>query len=128
MDFLFEYGDAPPDLTITLSGRATPESFRQLVHALRADPRTQRGMVILIDIAALDVSGFGEGQMREAVDPVAEYDWMRPAVAVALLAPTDERFAAATMWRAHLGGSRSNRRVFRSREAALDWLAQKREG
>ena len=127
MDYTIEYGEAAPEMTITLAGRATPADFHRLVRALQADPHTRPGMTILIDISNLDVSGFRDAEMREAVEPVAEYDWLRPARGVALVAASDEQLAAATLWRAYLGGSTSNREVFRSRESAHAWLTERHQ-
>ena len=80
---------------------------------------------MLVDLSALDVSSFTGDEMLVALQPVAAHDWLRPALAVALLAPSDAAFEAATRWRAHLGGSRSRRAVFRSREDALTWLSER---
>jgi hypothetical protein len=53
---------------------------------------------------------------------VVERDWYHMPSAVAIIAPSDGAHTAALRYRAHLGGSRSNRQVFRSRDEALVWL------
>jgi hypothetical protein len=126
VEFTIEFGGFPQDVTIALAGAPSPPDFTRLVEALGADPRARAGMAMLVDLAALDVSSLTEEEIAQGIQPVAARDWAEPALAVALVAPTDPVFQAATLWRAHLGGARSRREVFRSREDALAWLRGQR--
>jgi len=125
VEFSIEPGDDPVDLEISVTGVPTPGDFRRLMEALEDDPRAHAGASMLVDVSALDVSVFGDNELMVAsTAPVSVRDWMHPALAVALVAPSDAAFEAATRWRAHLGGTRSRREVFRTREDAVGWLGQ----
>jgi hypothetical protein len=47
---------------------------------------------------------------------------LRMLSAVAIIAPNEETFSAVREYRAHLGGSKSNRHLFGSRFEAVAWL------
>src|SRR5258708_18588882 len=51
---------------------------------------------------------------------------LRPPLGLVILAPDEQTFKGAIFTRAQLGGSRSRRGVFVSREAALAWLGEQR--
>jgi hypothetical protein len=79
-------------------------------------------MTILADVAALDTSALPDGAVQGLAELVVERDWYRMPSAVAIIAPDQQTFDAALLYRGHLGGSRSNRRVCRSRVEAIAWL------
>jgi hypothetical protein len=122
MSFKLVFGGDPQDLTITLSGRADSAGLQQLDAALRADPRFKAGLAILVDVTALDASGLTEESLLDASERVLLRDWSARPLAVAIFAPNPATFATAALYRAHLGGTRSRRRVFTSATAASDWL------
>jgi hypothetical protein len=126
VEFTIEFGGFPQDVTIVVSGSALPLDFVHLARALGADPRARAGMAMLVDLSALDASSIDADLMLEGAEPIVARDWAQPPLAVALVAPSDPLFEAATLWRAHLGGARSRREVFRTREAALAWLEKQR--
>jgi hypothetical protein len=126
VDFTIEFGGFPQDVTIVLAGPSSPLDFVRLARELNADGRSRAGMAILVDISDLDVSELDDDEMVDAIEPIAARDWAQPALAVALLAPTEPVFTTATLWRAHMGGAKSRREVFRSREYALAWLREQR--
>jgi hypothetical protein len=125
VEFEVEFTDAgiPADLEITLSGVPTPESFVRLNERLTEDPRFRSGMRILADLTALDASELSEPEVQRLSESVVERDWYRLPAAVAIVAPDDQTYNAAFLYRAHLGGTSSNRRVFRGRVEAVAWLA-----
>jgi hypothetical protein len=51
-------------------------------------------------------------------------DWNYPPGAVAIIAPDDQTFGAVQEYRAHLGGAKSNRQLFRNRADAVTWLEE----
>jgi hypothetical protein len=122
----FRYGDGPADIEITLSGAPTPDTFVKLNKRLTEDPKFRSGMTILADLAALDASELPVGEVQSLAELVVERDWYRMPSAVAIIAPDQQTFDAALLFRAHLGGSKSNRRVFRSRVEAIAWLEEQR--
>lgn len=127
VEFSISSGQVPVDVEITCSGRPTPGDFQRLMEALEDNPRARTGAAMLVDVSELDVSSFADSEVMVAsTAPVSVRDWMQPALAVALVAPSEAVFEAATRWRAHLGGRRSRRAVFRAREAAVEWLRQQR--
>jgi hypothetical protein len=61
-----------------------------------------------------------EGQVQSLTEHMVERDWNYAPSAVALIAPNEETFSAVRAYRAHLGGSKSNRHP--SRAEAVAWL------
>ena len=126
MEFTIEFGGDPQDVTITLSGVATPGSFRRFNEARLSDERFRKGLVILLDASSLDTSQMSEVMFQEAVEPMLEREVNHPPLALAILAPDARTFKDAVLTRAHLGGVSSHRGVFASREHAVSWLSQQR--
>jgi hypothetical protein len=96
VEFAIEFHDAADgaDVEITLSGGATPESFRQFAETLGRDPRYRAGLRMLVDVSAFDVASLTDEQLQSLAQPVLERDWYRPPAAVAILAPEDRLNAA----------------------------------
>jgi hypothetical protein len=126
MKFTIEFGGDPQDVTVTFSGVADLPGFRRYNDTLASDPRFRAGMMILVEASALDTSQMSSESVQAASEPVSERDWHHPPRAVAIVAPDRRTFDDFGYARAHQGGSRSRRRIFRSREAALDWLNEQR--
>lgn len=126
MEYSFEFGGDPQDLTITMSGRTTPQDLRRMNTELIADPRYRTGLAIFVDLSRLEASGFDEDGFRFATGPIAERDWQHPPLAIAILAPDPETFDAARLYSAYLGGSASGRAIFRERDEAIAWLRDRR--
>jgi hypothetical protein len=112
-------------LEITLSGVATPSAFRQLADTLARDARFRAGLTMLVDVSALDTSALGDDGLQRITEPAAERDWYHPPAAVAIIAPNEKTLADARAYRAHLGGSRSRRQVFKTRTDAVTWLEER---
>jgi hypothetical protein len=125
-EIVFRPEDGLADIEITLSGAPTPDTFVKLNERLTEDARFRRGMAILADLTALDTSELRVGDVQSLADLVVERDWYRMPSAVAIIAPNQQTFDVALLYRAHLGGSKSNRRVFKSRAEALAWLEDQR--
>ena len=126
MEFTIEFGGDPQDVTATFSGVADLAGFRRYSEELASDPRFRAGMMILVEASALDTSQMSIESVQAASEPMIERDWKYPPLAIAIVAPDPRTFEDASQSRAHQGGSGSNRRVFRSREAALSWLEEQR--
>jgi hypothetical protein len=122
----FTDGGAPADIEITLSGAPTPESFVSLNKRLTDDPRFRAGMTMLVDCSGLDTSALSEAALEGLSQPMLERDWHYPPAAVAIIAPDEMTYTAVRAYRAHLGGSQSNRYVFRSRAEVVAWLEQQK--
>jgi hypothetical protein len=82
-------------------------------------------LTILADLAALDTSELPDGEVQSVAELV-ERDWYHMPSAVAIILPDQQTFHAALSYRAYLGGSSSNRHVFRSRVDAVAWLEEQR--
>lgn len=126
MNYSIEFGGHPQDLTITLSGSADPRSILELVDDLVAHPEHRAEMLILTDLSGLDTSSITLEQYEAVADVLAGRDHRFPARAIALVAPPGRTFDDAMQHRAYVGGSRSRREVFTSREAAIAWLERQR--
>ena len=105
-------------------GVPTAAEFAKLNEQLLSDSRFRAGVTILVDCTALDTSGMSDEDVQELTEPMVQRDWHFPPSAVAIIAPGDRIFESARSYRAHLGGSRSHRQVFRSRAEAEAWLAE----
>jgi hypothetical protein len=121
-EIAFQDGTGLADVEITLSGAATPEGFFRFTETLQGDPRFRAGLRLLVDLTAFDASALPSGGVDRLSEPVLERDWEHLPAAVAIIAPDPQTFEAARLYRANLGGSRSNRHVFRSRAEAVAWL------
>ena len=126
MNYSLEFGGDPQDLTMRLSGALDPLSIRAFVVDLMAHPDYRPGMRIMVDLSDLDTSSITEEEYERVSDVISDRDHRFPAKAIAIVAPTERAFDDATRHRAYVGGSKSGREVFRSREEAAAWLAQQR--
>ncbi len=127
MEFSIDFGgDGPQDVTVTFVGVATPAGFVRYNAAQSAEPRSFAGMLVLVDVSALDTSQLTDDELQALSAPMIEREFEYPPLAVAIVAANESTFAAAIHHRAHLGGSKSRRDVFASREAALVWLEARR--
>ncbi len=124
--FTIAFGGSPQDVTIMLSGVATPGGFRRFNEARLSDERFRGGLAILLDASFLDTSQMSESMFQTALEPMLEHELIEPPLALAIVAPDARTFKDAVIARAHLGGRRSHRAVFASREEALLWLEQQR--
>lgn len=126
MNYSLEFGGAPQDLTMTLTGAVDTQSIRTFVVDLVANPEYRAEMLILVDLSGLDTSTITEAEYESVSDVISGRDHRFPAKAIAIVAPGARTFADAVRHRAYVGGSKSHREVFRNREDATAWLAGKR--
>jgi hypothetical protein len=126
MRYTFDFGGEPQDLTIVISGHATPLDLHRLNDDLRSDRRFRAGLVILVDASDLDVSALTLDALEVASAPIAERDAVAPPLAVTIVATDPEVLARAAHYRAFLGGSASHRRAFTSADEATGWLHEQR--
>ena len=123
-EIAFQDGTGLTDVEIALSGVATPAGFFRFTDTLQNDPRFRAGLRLLVDLTGFDATALPSGGVAELSEPVLERDWEHLPAAVAIIAPDPQTFEAARLYRANLGGSRSNRHVFRSRAEAVAWLEE----
>jgi hypothetical protein len=126
VEFEISFSDAgrPADVEIAVTGVPTAAAFAKLNEQLTGDQRFHAGLKMLVDCSTLDTSRVSAEDVQQLTEPMVIRDWHFPPKAVALIAPDDRTFEVARSYRAHLGGSRSNRQVFRSRAEAEAWLAE----
>ncbi len=118
----FRDGDGPADIEEKLTGVPTEAGFRLLNERVMSNPRFRAGLKILVDCAALNTIGLSNQDLQSFSAHMAVRDWEFPPAAVAIIAPDDQTFEAVQAYRAHLGGSKSNRQLFRTRADAIAWL------
>ena len=129
MDFNIEFREQGlPDVEIALSGVLDIAGFRRLTETLAVDPQFRAGLTLLVDLSELDTADLSADGVENMTAPMVERDWYHPPAAVAIIAPDADTVDAARAYRAHLGGSRSNRHIFRSREDAVEWLEEQNRG
>jgi hypothetical protein len=128
MEFEVEYidGAGPADIEEMLAGVPTEDGFRLLNERVMSDSRFRAGLKILVDCSALNTAGLSSQEVQSLSEHMVMRDWNYPPAAVAIIAPDDQTFSAVQEYRAHLGGSKSNRQLFRSREDAVAWLGDQR--
>ena len=126
MEYTIEFGGDPQDVTITQRGAADLPSLRQFNADLMQHARYRGGLLLLFENSSLDLSGLSDSELEEAALDVVERDWNASPKAVAIVAPDPQTHAREREIVAHLGGSRSGRRIFTSREAAVAWLREQR--
>jgi hypothetical protein len=124
MEFDFAFTDGPADIEETLAGVPTEDGFRLLNDTVMSDPRFRAGLKILVDCSALDTTGLSNQEVQSLSEQMAARDWAYPPAAVAIIAPNEGTFSTVQEYRAHLGGSRSNRQLFRNRADAVAWLEE----
>ena len=126
VEYTIEFGGDPQDVTITQRGAADLSSLRQFNAELTEHPRYRGGLLILFENSSLDLSGLSDTELEQTAVDVVERDWDASPRAVAIIAPDPQTHARERQIVAHLGGSRSRRRIFTSREAAVAWLRDQR--
>jgi hypothetical protein len=124
--YTIEFGGEPQDLTMTLSGALDAREIPAFVDELVSHPEYRPGMRILVDLSGLNTSGISVEAYESVSHVIGGRDHQFPAKATAIVAPDSRTFDDAMKHRAYVGGSKSGREVFRSREDATAWLAEQR--
>jgi hypothetical protein len=125
VEFAVEFGGGPQDVTVTASGVADVASLRELVSTVAGDERYRAGLLLLYELSGLDMSPLSDRELEQVTATVMERDWILQPRAVAIVV-AGKTIEAARIAIAHLGGSRSGRRLFTSRDDAVAWLATMR--
>jgi hypothetical protein len=126
MEFEIDFpSEGPADIEMSVSGAPTLAELELFNEALVSDPRFRAGLTMIVDVAGLDHSGISVEELQVLSAPQMMRDWQYPPAAVAIVAPGGPTYEHVQRYRAHTGGSRSNRRVFSSREEALAWLEER---
>lgn len=128
VDFTIEFGGGPQDVTVTASGMADVAGFLRVNDKLKSDLRFRSDLAILYDFTELDMSRLSEGATEQVAGPITARDWDTPPGPVALIVSSPEARDWVRLAIAHLGGTKSGRRVFTSHEDALVWLGEQRAG
>ena len=127
MEYTIEFGGDPQDVTITQRGAADLRSLQEFNAELTGDPRYRGGLLLLFENSDLDLSGLSATELEQTAIDVIEQDWNASPRAVAIVALDPETQEREREIVAHLGGSRSRRRIFTSRDAAVAWLREQRD-
>jgi len=128
MHFAIDFpADGPADIELSFSGVPTLPELEQFNEALVSDPRFRAGLTMIVDVAGLEYDGISTEELQTLSKPQLLRDWQYPPAAVAIVAAAEPTYDHVQRYSAHTGGSRSNRRVFSSREEAVAWLESKKE-
>ena len=125
MDFKIDFpAGGPADVEMSVSGVPTLAELQLFDEALVSDPRFRAGLTILVDVAGLEYAGISPEELQALSEPTVMRDWQYRPAAMAIVAPRGPTYDHVQRYRAHVGGSRSNRRVFGSRAEAVAWLEE----
>jgi hypothetical protein len=125
MEFEIDFpADGPADIEMSVSGVPTLAELERFNEALVSDPRFRAGLTMLVETAGIESDGISAEELQALSTPQVMRDWQYPPAAVAIVAPGGPDYDHAQRYRAHTGGSKSNRRVFSSREEAIAWLEE----
>jgi hypothetical protein len=128
MEFTIDFpADGPADIELSVTGVPTLPDLERFNDALVSDPRFRAGLTMLVDVAGLEYSGISVEELQTLSVPMLMRDWQYPLAAVAIVSPGGPAYDHVQRYRAHVGGSRSNRRVFSARADAIAWLESKKE-
>jgi hypothetical protein len=123
MDFRIDFpAGGPADVVMSVSGVPTLAELEQFNDALVSDPRFRAGLTILVDVAGLEYDGISAEELQALSEPTVIRDWQYRPAAMAIVAPGRPTYDHVQRYRAHVGGSRSNRRVFSDTAEAVAWL------
>jgi hypothetical protein len=118
-EITFTNGAGPPDNEMAISGVPTLGGLRLLNEQLISDLRFRAGLTLLVDLSALDTSALSADEVQRLSEPMVERDWFYATAASAIIAPAESTYNAARAYWAYLGGSMSNRQIFRSKAEAV---------
>jgi hypothetical protein len=122
LEYTIEFGGAHRDVTITTSGQPTGEDVLAFVLALVGHPRFRRGMAILVDHLALDVTTITGEDIKAQAELVNALDDQLGPCHVAIVVPDVLAFGFGRLWELHTAETQLHSRVFYDRDEALAWL------
>lgn len=118
-----EFRDGGRGLLRIGSGTLTGKDFIEANRALLADEpslrRLRHALVLLEEVTRLEVSADDLRDMAKVAEEVARF---APSVVIAVVAPGDEVYERALMWKAYVDATRWVTAIFRSRPEAETWL------
>jgi hypothetical protein len=121
MEYRFEFGGSPQDVTVIASGVASVSGFSRLYESLCDQSRFEPGMLILLDMSEVDISAITPNEEREIGRGLAELRDRCEGCAVAVVCRDP---LATALTRAGVGGTADwiDVWVACSREEASAWL------
>ncbi len=122
VEWAFEFGPRPQDVTVATSGAARVEDFRRMNDELLADERFTPPMCMLVDHSELDVSALTAEEVQRIADGVNRIGSLFGESKVALVAPTALSYGLARMFEALAVEPDVLLGVFSTRANALAWL------
>lgn len=128
MEHSIEFGGETHDVTATVWGPASIEGFGSLFDELASDPRFRPEWMVLLDVAALDVSELSAEEVRQIATAVAR-DARLGSTSIAVVAPSPVTFGLARLGDTVAKPNSLDTVICRSREEAETWFRQRaREG
>ena len=85
MEYRFEFGGSPQDVTVIASGVASVSEFSQLFENLCDQSRFEPGMLILLDLTEVDMSAIPLSEAPEIGRGLAEFQDRCEGCAMAVL-------------------------------------------
>ena len=73
MEYRFEFGGSPQDVTVIASGAASVPGFRRLYESLCDQSQFEPGMLILLDLTEVDMSAIPLSEAPEIGRGLAEF-------------------------------------------------------
>jgi hypothetical protein len=122
VEWSFEFGTDPLDVTIATSGAARAEDFRTMNEQLLADERFRPPMRMLVDHSNLDVSELTPEEVGRIADGVNRIGSLFGESKVALVAPTALGYGLARQFEALAAEPDVLLGIFSTRANALAWL------
>ena len=122
MNWSVEFGGSPHDVTVTASGEALADDFRPLFNALCHDARFESGMLILLDLTAIDLELAPQASMAELGNQLASLSDRCEGCALAIVCEAPLEFSLLRA--ADLGSAAGWMRVWVacSADEATTWL------
>ena len=108
--------------TMTTTGKASLEGFRQGIKALVDDPQFKSGMPILIDHRSLDVSSLDPSDVRAIGEYTATFGNRIGPSSVAVIVPDQVTFGFVRMGESYANQPHLSVKVFYSLPEGVEWL------
>ena len=122
MDYAFEFGGFPQDVTITASGYARVSHFRELFKALCDQPSFEAGMRVLLDLCDVDMSEVPRMDAPEIGRSLAEFQERCEGCSIAVVTRDPLTAVLTRAAEFSLSAEQVGVWVACTREEALTWL------
>jgi hypothetical protein len=117
-----EFGGHPQEVTVSVSGFATPSEFRQLYEELAGDPRFRPGMRILLDFRELDATRLDAWEARDIGRHLAGLESRYGSASLAVVVPDTVTFGLTRLAELSASFEQIEVLVRYTLEDALRWL------